>query len=60
MSPALLWLIMEGTKLIVQRVEGAGKFNTLTQAEAEAMVTQLSSGLSTTLPSPEELEGQSG
>jgi hypothetical protein len=56
MSPAVAWLIAEMTKLLVQRIEGAGKFNTLTQAEAEAMVTQLSTGLSTSLPTPDDLE----
>lgn len=56
MSPALAFLIAEITKLIVVRVEGAGKFNTLTQAEAEAMVAQLSAGLGTSLPTPEDLE----
>ena len=56
MSPAVAWLIAEITKLVVQRVENAGKFNTLTQPEAEAMVISLSSGLKTSLPSPEDLE----
>lgn len=56
MSPYLAWLIAEVTKLVVMRVENQGKFSTLTQEEAEAMVLQLSDGLSTELPTPEELE----
>lgn len=57
MSPALAWLIAEMTKLVVQRIEGSGKFNTLTQAEADQMVVTLSGALSSTLPSPTDLEG---
>lgn len=56
MSPALAWLIAEATKLVVQRVEQAGKYNTLTQAEADAMVVSLTQGLQVSLPSPEDLE----
>lgn len=56
MSPALAWLIAEVTKLTVSRIEQIGKFDSLTQAEAEAMVQQIAGQLSTTLPSPEDLE----
>lgn len=55
MSPALAWLIAEATKLVVQRVEAMGKYNTLTQEEADAMVVTLSQSLPATLPSPEDL-----
>ena len=56
MSPALIWLIAELTKLVVQRVSDAGKFNSLTEAEAEKMVLDIGASLSTSLPTPEELE----
>lgn len=56
MSPALAWLIAEATKLIVQHIESAGKFNTLTQAEADAKLEELTQTLPPTLPSPEDLE----
>lgn len=56
MSPALAWLIAEATKLIVQHIESAGKFNTLTQAEADAKLAELTQTLPPTLPSPEDLE----
>lgn len=56
MSPFVAWLIAEATKLIVQRIEAAGKLSSLTQAEAEAQLQTLTDGLSVSLPSPEELE----
>lgn len=56
MSPFVAWLIAEATKLIVQRIEAAGKLSSLTQAEAEAELQKLTDGLSVSLPSPEELE----
>lgn len=56
MSPAVAWLIAELTKLAVTRIEQMGKFDSLTQAEAEAMVLDISGKLSTVLPTPEELE----
>ena len=55
MSPALAWLIAEVVKLTVSRVQGAGKLNTLTQAEAEAELTKMTESLSTDLPSPDDL-----
>lgn len=57
MSPAVAWLIAELTKLALQRIEGSGKFNTLTQAEADQMVLTLTAALDSTLPSPTDLEG---
>jgi len=56
MSPAVAWLIAEIIKLTVQRIMDAGKFDSLTQEEAEAMIPTLTGELSTNLPSPEELE----
>lgn len=56
MSPALAWLIAEATKLIVQHVEQQGKYNSLSQAEADAMVQTLTQSLPLSLPSPEDLE----
>jgi hypothetical protein len=56
MSPYVAWLIAEATKLVVQRIEEQGKFNSLTQDEAAAMVQTLSDSLIETLPDPEDLE----
>jgi hypothetical protein len=57
MSAAVAWLIAELIKITLQRIEGSGKFNSLTQAEADQMVVTLTAALSTTLPSPTDLEG---
>lgn len=59
MSPALAWLIAEATKLVVQHVEAAGQYSSLTQEQADAMVVTLTSSLQASLPSPEDLEKQS-
>lgn len=57
MSKAVAWVIAELIKITLQRIEGSGKFNSLTQAEADQMVVTLTAALSTTLPSPADLEG---
>lgn len=56
MSRAVAWLIAELIKITLQRIEGSGKFNSLTQAEADQMVVTLTAALSSQLPSPTDLE----
>lgn len=56
MNPWTAWLISEIIKLTAQRLLEAGKFDSLTEEEAKAMALQIGGGLSSTLPSPEELE----
>lgn len=56
MSPALAWLIAELTKLAVLRVSEMGKFENLTEEEARQIALDFGKGLSTNLPTPEELE----
>ncbi len=53
---ALVWLISETAKLVVNRLSQAGKLNGLTQDQAEAEFESLSAALPAVLPSPESLE----
>ena len=57
MSPALVLLIAELIKLALQRIQEAGKFDTLTEAEAKAIAKEIGATLATKLPSPADLEG---
>lgn len=56
-SPSVAWLIAEVTKITLLHIMESGKFDTLTEQEAKDMAAKLTGGLSTNLPSPEELEG---
>jgi hypothetical protein len=56
MSPALAWLIAELTKMVVLQVSNAGKYDSLTEAEAQSVALSIGATLSTALPSPQDLE----
>lgn len=56
MSPAVAFLIAEMVKIMLQRLNDSGKYSNLTEEDARAIIDQISAGLSTTLPSPEDLE----
>jgi hypothetical protein len=56
LAPATLWLIQETVKLVAAHLSQQGKFNGLTQPEAEAMITRIAAGLTTNIESPEILE----
>jgi len=56
MGPGVAFLIVELVKLGLNRVNQAGKFNTLTEDEAKAEFQAIAAGLPTTLPTPEQLE----
>lgn len=58
MNRAAIWLAAEVLKITIQRLSAAGKHDTLTQEEAEAMAAKVGDSLSTVLPTPEELEAE--
>lgn len=58
MSPWVIFLIQEATKLAIQRIEALGKLGTLTEDEAKAMAQSIADSLSSVLPTPEELEDE--
>lgn len=53
---AIIFLVSESVKIILNHLGNTGKLNTLTQPQAEAMVKSLADNLPTALPTPEELE----
>ncbi len=50
------WLISEIIKLTAMRLLEKGKFDTLTEEEAKAEALKIGNALSTSLPTPEDLE----
>lgn len=56
MNPAISLLLGELVRIAMDRVMAAGKFNTLTEAEARLMAAEIGASLKTRLPSPEELQ----
>lgn len=58
MSPWAIWLLQELIKLGIERLQDAGKFNTLTEEEAKAMFSQIVAALPERVKSPEELEAE--
>lgn len=53
---AIVFLSAELFKLVLSHLSQQGSLNTLTQAQAEAMVAKLAAELPSILPTPEELE----
>ena len=56
MNPAAIWLAVELLKLGIDRLTKSGKYDGLTQEQAELQLKQIVDSLSTTLQTPEELE----
>lgn len=56
MNPAVAFLVAEMVKLLLQRLNDSGKYQNLTEADARAIIDEMSAALSTSLPSPEDLE----
>lgn len=56
MSKAAAWLIAEMVKILIQRLNDSGKYQNLTEEDARTIIDQISASLSTSLPSPEDLE----
>jgi len=53
---AIVFLGAELFKLVLNHLSAQGSLNTLTQAQAEAMVAKLAADLPSLLPTPEQLE----
>lgn len=55
MNPAVIWLISQLIGQTVNRLQQTGKYDTLSQAEAEDELQRVAASLSTNLPTPEDL-----
>jgi hypothetical protein len=60
MSPWAIWFLTEGIKLLVGRLNDTGKYNTMTEEEAQAEFNTLVASLPAKVKSPEELESEGG
>lgn len=56
MSPFVIFLLQEVVKVTLRRINDSGKYNSLTEDEAKQAIADISAGLSTSLPSPGDLE----
>lgn len=57
MNPAVIFLISEAVKVVIQKINEQGKLGTLTDAEAQLMIQNIALSLDVNLPTPSELEG---
>lgn len=58
MRSATAWLISQLIISVIYRLQQAGKYNSLTQEEADAELARITAALSSDLPSPQELIDQ--
>lgn len=55
MNPAIAWLISQLILQTITRLQQSGKYDSLTQEEAELEVARITAQLRTELPSPADL-----
>lgn len=57
MSPWAIWAIQEALKITIQRLEGMGSLDSITEEQAKAEIAKMTAELPGKLPSPSDLEG---